>query len=242
MRGSCRGVERLSLRARRSAFTKERLSLLVRAFEADGALPTLRRLEITGLPYTGGLTRGVLCGLARSLAAGTIPQLLELILKTDLDDSELISLAEMMEARTRNPDCDRLVIFEGGCKEWFDKASLGTRIRLLRAMPPSVWKLLAFRWHSAYEPCFYEVHAPHLEYLSVFFDDPEAGGIVFSGEVFDGAHASAVSHYFCTHSDTSRHGSSALRRGALQQLNSLKLNGSNLGEATSWTPWSILSA
>jgi len=55
------------------------------------------------LPHS--LPRGVLCGLARSLAAGTIPQLQELILKTDLDDSELISLAEMMEARTRNPDC-----------------------------------------------------------------------------------------------------------------------------------------
>ena len=138
--GLCRGFECLSLRARRSAFAKERLSLLTGAFEMDGALPALRRLVIFGEH-----TRGMLPVLTKTLAAGTVSQLQELILQTNLDDSELISLAEMMEARTRNPDCDRLVNFEGGREGWFDKASLGTRIRLLRVLLPSVWKLPAFR-------------------------------------------------------------------------------------------------
>jgi len=71
----------------------------------------------------------------------------------------------------------------------------------------------------------------------VFFDDPEAGGTVISGEVFLTApmlrrvHLTSVPTLIHLGTAALRSVSAALRRGALQQLNRLKLNGANLGEA-----------
>lgn len=64
------------------------------------------------------------------------------------------------------PDCKRLASFEGGNSS---EASLGTRIRMLRALLPSLEGLRMLRWNRDFELCFVEVRAPYLRTVEIGF-------------------------------------------------------------------------
>jgi len=132
-------------------------------------------------------TRGVLCELASALIGGASPQLQELSLTTEFDDSELEFLADLLEARARTPGCKRLERFEG-YEGWLDEAPLPARIRILRALLPSVKDLEQFEWRHGFEACFREVQAPCLTTFAVWlgYDEDRA---VFSCSVLEAAPA-----------------------------------------------------
>ena len=108
---------------------------------------------------------------------------------------------------------------------WLDRASLATRIRLLRVLLPSVRKLGTYAWEQAFGPCFLEVPAPRLTELNVLLEDE---GNVFSWNVLEAAPGVRRIH---VDSQINRPlggavlqvVSAALRHGALESLQSLIL-------------------
>jgi len=60
----------------------------------------------------------------------------------------------MMEARSRIPGCKGLEHIEGNGENWFDKASIATRLRLLRALLPSATHLPDFTWRDDFKFVF----------------------------------------------------------------------------------------
>jgi len=179
----CRGIGSITVcHDRDCALTKERSSLLAGALEVHGALPALRSFT---LQCEG--TRGVLCELASAIIGGASPQLQELSLTTEFDDSELEFLADLLEASVRTPGCKRLERFEG-YEGWLDKASLPARIRILRALLPSVKDLEQFEWRHGFKACFREVQAPCLTTFAVWLGYDEELQI-FSCNVLEAAPA-----------------------------------------------------
>ena len=203
--------------------TEERLSLLTGALEMHGALPALRSLrlqcEVTG----------VLSGLASAFSGGTSPQLQELGLYTNFTDIELQILAGVLEARARIPGCKRLECFQGYLG-WLDNISLAARIRILRALLPSVQDLGQFKWRHGFEACFRKVQAPCLTTFAVRLEevDEDEDRAVFSSNVLEAAPAVTRLQIrdFCArlHDAAVWHSiSEALRHGALCNLLELEM-------------------
>jgi len=107
---------------------------LIGALEIDGVL-----LILWGLSVHCHLSPGAIPQLARALARGTAPQLTDLSIDY-CGDSDLEALADMMEVRARLPNCKGLERFVGDSRRscWFDETAQATRIRLVRALLPSV--------------------------------------------------------------------------------------------------------
>ena len=140
----------------------------------------------------------------------------------------------MIEARARLPECKRLEYFalqDGWC--WFDEVWPATQVRLLRALLPSLKKLNTslkkfntFTWQNAFEPYFLESKAPCLEEFRCRIED---FGPVFSPNVLEAAPALLRIEVECGNSTIGGAAlqaiSAALRVGALQNLQVLKIKG-----------------
>ena len=177
VQGCCQGIEKATLSIRKTVLTQERVNLLAGALEVDGALPALRCLTLDCIVTPGDLSR-----LMRALTGGTAPLLRHLSLTVDgVIDSDMESIADMLEARVRIPGCNRLESFKWD-SNWFDRASLTTRIRLLQVLLPSVMTLEKYTWNEAFEICFLEVQPPRLTELKVLLEDE---GNVFSSDVLE---------------------------------------------------------
>ena len=128
--GCCQGVKSVRFFYREKTRT-DCVSALIGALEIDGALPVLAVMSVLCYLGPGGIPR-----LARALANGTAPQLQDFHIE-NCENNDLEALADMMEARARFPSCKGLKVFDAG-PYWFEDALPGTRIRLLRALLPSV--------------------------------------------------------------------------------------------------------
>lgn len=149
VKGCCGGIERLYLCLDQAiAVTQERANPLVGALEMGGTLPALSVLTIACNMASGGFSK-----LARALAGGNAPQLQHFRMYVSGPDNDMASIADMLEARPRIPRCMRLKSFVSW-DDWHDLASVETRIRLLRALLPSVEELPRFKWNQALESCF----------------------------------------------------------------------------------------
>jgi hypothetical protein len=151
VQGCCRKVE--AIRVHASNEPLESLQPLAAALQMEGALPSLRILEVSGFSFD------VLSQLPIALRGGAVPQLQEL--SGDFLDMRLEILADMLEARARNPGCNGLhhVNTSSSCLE---RASLEMQLRLLCVLLPSIRKFHKFRWNDAFKSCFVEVKALHL--------------------------------------------------------------------------------
>jgi len=147
----------------------------------------------------------------------------------DIIESDLIAIADMLEARAQIPGCMRLECFEA--EDRFDHGSIATRVRLLRVLLPSVKELPPFTWESDFRACFCEVRAPYLMALTLWVGGEEDGGAAFSSwDVFESTPALARME-FVSGEEIAHHGraavqtlTAALRHGALQNLKSVSLD------------------
>lgn len=181
VQGRCRKMKKLHLAVQKDAMTWERQNLLAAALEVGGALLVLRTLHIDCPLNPGGLSM-----LARALMGGTSPQLQKLRFDSSkADDNDMNDIAIMIEARAGIPGCQRLESVEGENEAWFDRRSREVRIRLLRALLPSVNELPPLTWHASFEACFCESQWPFVTRLEVFLDEEsfEADMTVFSSDV-----------------------------------------------------------
>lgn len=146
--------------------TQEHLELLAGALQVEGALPYLRTLYVN---YTFSYDNAHFSTLVRVLAGGIAPSLEKFYFnEAGFNEDDYSSLADMVEARARIPECKGLERIDGNGDDWFDEASLKTRIRLLRALLPSVKALPPLGWEDALEACFIETKSP-CEALDVYF-------------------------------------------------------------------------
>lgn len=130
--------------------------MLTGALGVDGALAKLVTLDID---YT--LSPGSLPSLTTVLADGAAPLLQHFYFNaTDCTEDDPESIADMVEARARIPACPGFECIDGKGDDWFDDATLETRIRLLHALLPSVKELPLFTWVPALEAPFI-VFNPH---------------------------------------------------------------------------------
>lgn len=142
---------------------EEHLDVLAGALALNGVLPALRILTVDGL------TKDTMGKLARPLAGGALPQLEVVSLSIKYDKRVLDALADALEARTRLPGCKGLGTFLCDFDlEYFwlgDEFPLATRVRLLRALLPSICHLPEFEWDDAYETCFQDIEGLNLNML-----------------------------------------------------------------------------
>ena len=139
----------------------------------DGALTSLR---IRDVAYK--LSPGHMFTLTRVLANGIAPSLEKFYFhERGFNEDDVSSLADMVEARARIPECKGLKHIDGNGEVWFDKASLATRVRLLRALLPFAAYLSIFTGRLDFEACFCEVQAPHLTTFHINFDKKRMGGL-----------------------------------------------------------------
>lgn len=156
--GCCRGVEMIALKSFFIAVAEERLDILARALEVDGALPA-QTLSVTF--YS---TPGVLCRLTRALVGGALPILQHFRLtQAKITDDDRFLEADMLERRARIPGCRGLKLFAANHDTWFDDTSPVTKILLLRALLPSLIHLMPRVWSSIYDPCLSDIRPPSLE-------------------------------------------------------------------------------
>ena len=87
----------------------------------------------------------------------------------------------MLEARARVTGCKRYEF-------WLDNVSLPARIRILRALLPSVKDLERFEWRHSFEACLREVQLPFLLFLALWLGYNEELQ-VFSCNVLEAAPA-----------------------------------------------------
>lgn len=210
------------------------------------SLPSLTTLNIHCT-----LAPGELSQLPRALAHGASPLLVHLTFPCGgAVESDLDSIADMLEKRVNIPSCKRLECFDGGDTAWFAQASLETQTRSLCVLLPSVTKLPQLSWRHAFGPCICETGAPYLTALEIGFTDYFAGN-VFPWDVFEAAPALEKIAF-------ERRGESmfdstvlqavneALRRGALQNLVEIELEDCDLEDnetfRTSWPLWRIRAA
>lgn len=81
----------------------------------------------------------------------------------------------MIENRARQPDCKRLEILEAG--DWLEEGSEAARLRLLRALLPSITRLEGATWSNAYEACVLKAQPMHLAYFGVKLRDDAAPSV-----------------------------------------------------------------
>lgn len=229
--GCCRGIARLNLRLdANTAVTQERLDLLAAALEMEGTLLALSELKVKCDLEVGGLSR-----LTKALACGNAPLLQHFYVKwADFWEHELVSIAEMVEARARISGCKKLETFRRASNvddDWFMSAAIETQIRLLRALLPSVKELPLFEWNQAHESCFLDAQAT---YLTTFHINLEEWADVFSCGVLEAAPA-LVEIKIGSEGSIKLGGtalqavSEALRHGALQKLKDFELCACTLG-------------
>jgi hypothetical protein len=110
------------------------------------------------------------------------------------------------------------------------------RVRLLRALMPSVEELFSFTWEHEFEACFLEKQAAYLTTLNIRIRKEEEGeeGPVFSGKLFEAMPALARISISPQDRSTQVSGrglrsiSVALRQGALWNFQVLRLNNCTL--------------
>lgn len=163
--------------------TLEQENLLVRAFEAEAALPALKTLQVDH-----ALSLGRLIALSRTLRGGTAPLLQHLDIHGRLwgtRDEVWDVIADMVEARVSLSGCARFESFD--VCDWLNIAPVEKQTRLLRALLPSVKELPSFQWRHAFEACFVEVKAPFLTVLHVPIDEEDE--TIFSWKALEAAPA-----------------------------------------------------
>lgn len=131
----------------------------------EGALPALRRFKLITVH-----TPDVLSKLAHALKGGILPLLEHFhVRQCTVFSRDIDLLSDMVEARAQIPRCKPFVVFEGA----YESSNYGSaertaaRIRLLRALVPSLKELPRLEWDPAYEALFHELHPPHLEALRI---------------------------------------------------------------------------
>lgn len=131
-----------------NALTQECLSCLAGVLDADGNLPALTTLELNFKL------------LARALTGGAAPRLQRFSFnETGCTENDVNSITDMVEAHARIPGCNSFTYLDSNFDEsgedsvWFDQASIATRIRLLRALLPSVEDLPRMTRFRALFPC-----------------------------------------------------------------------------------------
>lgn len=127
------------------------MEFLAGAFEIDGVLPALKTLS-------GSFNSNeVLVKLARALSGGTAPLLENFSFPDTQPNVECMdALTGMLEARARNPGCQRLKILHLH-KDWLSLSPPDSQIRLLRLLLPSIRWVSYFCWNAAFEPTFLEM-------------------------------------------------------------------------------------
>lgn len=109
----------------------------------------------------------------------TVPLLehLSLVFGTENDGKAMAFIADMLEARVCIPGCKRLNSLDLyrpgpfgsiGDYHWLNRGSLGTQIRILRVLLPSLGCLSHCEWNQAFEPCFRDIKAPYLESMQFY--------------------------------------------------------------------------
>lgn len=147
------------------------IDVIAHAMSVQGALQALERLSLAFLwqPGQGGVRSLPTITGALGLE-GVAPVLRELELDYwPLDNEDMEALAAMIENRARQPDCKRLEILDAG--DWLEEGSEATRLRLLRALLPSLTRLQEPIWHPAYEACVLEMKPVHLTHFGVRVHD-----------------------------------------------------------------------
>lgn len=151
----CQGLERLGLFNKltdvykaHTAVTQERLNLLAGALQVDGALAALKTLEIDSDLAPLALRQSQLTAV---LASGAAPSLQFFYFnESGLDEGDLISIVDMVEARTGIPGCKGLEVIDGKFTSWLDEVPLDAHIRLFRALLPTVQQLPHFHWQDEF--------------------------------------------------------------------------------------------
>jgi hypothetical protein len=158
-----------------TVLTQVGLNLLAEAFLVDGALPALRNLcvDYSKTPM------GDLSKLIKALASGASPLLEHLTLRRGehvefrvSSANNLLSIIDMMEARAPSPGCKGLKSFTWS-RRWLCDESQELRMRLLRVLLPSFEVLPQFEWDVGLEPCFWDIQAPNLTALDIFFEQEQ---------------------------------------------------------------------
>ena len=204
--------------------TAERSNLLAGTLEKDRALSALRILKLHCAFAPNEFSKVVRA--LKDDCSGFLQQIWSRG-TADFTEHDLASFAEMLEARARIQQCKMLEIIETDYLSWFDKASLETRIRILRTLLPSV----TFTWAPAFESCFLELQATYLTALHISL---EGEGTVFSWNMFEATPA-LVKLEIEFDEDTELGGpalrsiSAALRHGLLRNLQEVHLHG--------WCDW-----
>lgn len=186
--GCCRSVESISLDFLLPPPPAEHLEFLAGALEIGGALPALKSLS-------GKFNSNeVLVELARALSGGTSPLLENFSFPETFVDRECMDpLTDMLEARARNPGCQRLKT----CRlhqDWRSLGPLESRIRLLRLLLPSVIRTQGFQWNAAFEPVFLESRPIFLDQLMIALVGDGSGP---SAEVLEAIPALKSLLYIC---------------------------------------------
>lgn len=141
----------------------------------------------------------VWCSLTRALAGGALP-LLEVfhVIQNNVTDDDLNLVADMVETRTHIPGCRGLKEFY--TNDWLHRASAvtGSRLRLLRALLPSLKISPSCTWNDVLEPCFRDVPPLFLETLGITIAPDEAFPSV---EVLEAAPALKCIRYWIENDD-----------------------------------------
>lgn len=162
------------------------------------------------------------------LAEGVLEHL-ELYQK-DLTDEDRVLVADMVERCAQIAGCHGLTYFSAN-RNWLGGGT-PDETRLLRALLPSLKNLWhGVRWHAAFDPCFRDICAPHLEVLDVELDDEAFPSL----EVLETAPALKEIVYFAdigTDAAASQPIIAALHRGVgLRNLKDIQLHDCMIGDA-----------
>lgn len=181
------------------------------ALGLEGALPALKSLSVA---YQ--LTHNGLSNLARALTGGTSPQLQDLSIGSFGKAYDMVSIADMLEARASILGCARFEDLSVNNYRWFGGASLETQIRLLRVLLPSIWNLSRLSWKRGFGDCFCEVKAPFITELELSADEGNISD--FSWKVLEAVPALESIDICGGGTSFLKPVSTALRHGALQNL------------------------
>lgn len=171
-----------------------------------------------------------------ALASDTAPRLEKIHFNgVRLNDADLDAIAAMLEARARIVGCKRIECLKYSQGD-FDRASLATRIRLLRALLPSVKELPFLNWENAIESCFLELKAPYVHSFTTCLANEEA---VFPENVLEAVPAietlciDIMNDHLLAGAAVLQPITAALQRGSLQNLTMLELAGCTWNEGDS---------